>query len=329
MISAYRISWRESAEPPDRMTSEREFVRALQKRFSPRTPVDVGIGDDGAVLATTDAKQVVVTDMLLDGVHFEAERTTPDLIGRKAIAVNLSDLAAMGCRPTAGFISIAMPSAQDGADRFLNRLYDGIQQMCDEYQFCLAGGDTTSWAGPFAINVCLTGVPFRGDPVLRSGAQPEDLLFVTGPLGGSLSSGRHLTFQPRIEQAAWLMDRFVINAMMDLSDGLAIDLHRMMEASECGAVLAANAVPVSDDVDKSISARARLDHALSDGEDFELLFSVSAAVAQQIKALAFQSDGFRFYQVGKVTVSRDVCLNENGHMRILNEAGWQHLFQAK
>lgn len=157
------------------MTTERQFIRDLQAQFGTVPPVKIGIGDDGAVLDVSgDSEQVVVTDLLLDGVHFDLNVTSPFLVGRKAVAVNLSDLAAMGCRPTAAFVSLAIPRGRpQAATDFLCELYRGIQQMTDEFQFSLAGGDTNSWNGPFAINVCLTGVPFSRRPFLRSDAQPE------------------------------------------------------------------------------------------------------------------------------------------------------------
>ena len=224
--------------------TERQFIRDLQSQFPTLPPVKIGIGDDGAVLdVTADSQQVVVTDLLLDGVHFDLNATSPFLAGRKAVAVNLSDLAAMGCRPTAAFVSLAVPRTHPQASSdFLRELYRGIQQMTDKFQFSLAGGDTNSWDGPFAINVCLTGVPFSGRPFLRSDARPGDAIFVTGPLGGSLHGGRHLTFMPRLQISEWLSRTVEVGAMLDLSDGLSIDLHRMMEASAAAAEISTSTI---------------------------------------------------------------------------------------
>ncbi|MEO1984096.1 MAG: thiamine-phosphate kinase, partial [Fuerstiella sp.] len=257
------------------MNSELQFIRALQNRFPVRSPVQVGIGDDGAVVdcSMTD-RQVVVIDMLLDGVHFDLKDTTPHLVGRKAMAVNLSDLAAMGCWPTAAFVSLAVPKSLDSADAFLEQVFAGIRELSTHWDVCVAGGDTNTWDGPFVIDVCLTGIPVGQHPVLRSGARPGDVLLVTGPLGGSLNSGRHLTFTPRLELAKWLVQNYDIHAMMDISDGLAIDLHRMMEASETGADVLAYALPIHPDV-RSTARNSSLLQALSDGEDFELLLAMS------------------------------------------------------
>jgi len=196
------------------VTTENEFIRTLAKRFPVRPPVEVGIGDDGAVLNDPRApRTIIVTDMLLDGIHFDLNRTSPRLAGRKAVAVNLSDLAAMACRPTAAFVSIAVPkSLRTSAADFLAELYGGIEELTEQYEFTLAGGDTNSWDGRLAINVCLTGVPVGSHPVLRSGAQSGDVLFVTGALGGSLHQDRHLSFSPRLEIAEWLIRHVPVNA---------------------------------------------------------------------------------------------------------------------
>lgn len=286
----------------------------------------IGIGDDGAVLdVTTESRQVIVTDLLLDGVHFDLQHTTPFLVGRKAMAVNLSDLAAMGCRPTSALVSIAIPlDLLRGSPDFLRELYRGIEALTDEYQFTLAGGDTNSWSGPFAINVCLTGVPFSTHLFLRSTAQPGDAIFVTGPLGGSLTSGRHLTFLPRLAISEWLSGAVSIHGMMDLSDGLSIDLHRMMEASGTAAELLAAAIPIHPDVPTDWNPDKRLAAALSDGEDFELLFTVSADDALILTNVA-ETAGFSMTQIGHVTNGSGIDLtDQDGHRRLMKPAGWQH-----
>ena len=308
------------------MTTERQFIRDLQSQFPTLPPVRIGIGDDGAVLdVAADSQQVIVTDLLLDGVHFDLNVTSPFLAGRKAVAVNLSDLAAMGCRPTAAFVSLAVPQARlHASPDFLRELYRGIQQMTDEFQFSLAGGDTNSWNGPFAINVCLTGVPFSGRPFLRTGAQPGDAIFVTGSLGGSLHSGRHLTFMPRLEISAWLSRTVEVRAMLDLSDGLSIDLHRMMEASGTAAEISTMAIPIHADVPAEWSSDKRLAAALGDGEDFELLFTVCESSAAQLQATASDA-AFTLFQIGRVTTGSGVrLLDSSGNSQIMNATGWEH-----
>ncbi|MEJ7593108.1 MAG: thiamine-phosphate kinase [Planctomycetaceae bacterium] len=308
------------------MTNERQFIRDLQAQFPTLPPVQIGIGDDGAVLdVSADSQQVIVTDLLLDGVHFDLNVTSPFLAGRKAVAVNLSDLAAMGCRPTAAFVSLAVPQDRlQASPDFLRELYRGIQQMTDEFQFSLAGGDTNSWQGPFAINVCLTGVPFSGRPFLRSDARAGDAIFVTGPLGGSLHGGRHLTFMPRLQISAWLARTVEVRAMLDLSDGLSLDLHRMMEASGTEAEISASAIPVHADVPAEWSSGRRLAAALGDGEDFELLFTVRASAVAQLQAAADEA-AVSLYQIGRVSTGSGVrLLDSSGNSQIMNATGWQH-----
>lgn len=304
------------------MTTERQFIQQLQHRFPAKAPVDVGIGDDGAVLNCADERQqIVVTDMLLDQVHFDLKSTSPRLAGRKAVAVNLSDLAAMACWPTAAFISIAVPRRLRWSDRFLGDVYDGIAALADEYEFCIAGGDTNVWDGPFAVNVCMTGVPMGSSAILRSGARLGDKLFITGPLGGSLASNRHLSFEPRVHLSKWLVDNTEVHAMMDISDGLGIDLHRLMEASGTGALLFEDQIPIHDDVPRSSSNAERLNAAFSDGEDFELLFAVSDADSPTL-----QSGDNHFHLIGHVT---DECGHvfleaPDGGRSVVGESGWQH-----
>ncbi len=307
------------------LTTENEFIRRLTTRFPVRPPVEVGIGDDGAVLLAEDRRVVVVTDLLLDGVHFDLTETSPYLAGRKAIAVNLSDLAAMACTPTAAFVSIAVPKTMaSSATQFLDELYSGIEELTQQYEFTLAGGDTNSWDGPFAINVCLTGQPIGMHPILRSSAQPGDVLFVTGPLGGSLVRGRHLTFSPRLEIAKWLTKNARVHAMMDISDGLSIDLHRMMEASGTSAILTEAAIPIHSDVEASMPFGKRLAAALSDGEDFELLLSVPRTIAVDLAA-ASRNAGWQFFEIGEVTAGSCSFIRDGkGTLLPLKLSGWQH-----
>lgn len=306
------------------MTNELDFIQQLRQQCAVRAPVTTGIGDDGAVLSNPDgSRTVVVTDMLLDGIHFDLRQSGAALAGRKAVAVNLSDLAAMGCRPTAAFVSIAIPDLSQSA-RFLRELYEGIATLTDRYEFTVAGGDTNSWNGPFAINVCLTGVPFADQVVLRAGARPGDVLAVTGPLGGSLASGRHLTFEPRLEVAEMLVRSSVVHAMMDISDGLAIDLHRLMHSSDTGARLQAAQIPVHTDVPAGQTSAERLASALSDGEDFELLIALpQEALHAAQQALAEVSAG-PLIEIGSVTDEQTCRLVDDSGIRELPITGWQH-----
>ena len=307
------------------MVNELQFIEQLRQQFAVRPPVATGIGDDGAVLKNSDGSEnVIVTDMLLDGVHFDLSDTSAELAGRKAVAVNLSDLAAMGCRPTAAFVSIAVPKLAE-SEQLLTELYRGIQGLSKQFDFTVAGGDTNSWNGPFAINVCMTGEPFQGRCHLRSGAKPGDVLLVTGALGGSLASGRHLSFEPRLNESRWLTGRFDVNAMMDISDGLAIDLHRMMDASCSGAILTAADIPVHVDVSSDLSPEYRIRASLSDGEDFELLIAMSPESAVAAQQSRCGSSGVQLTAVGHVTTERGCrMMDAFGDIHDLPATGWQH-----
>ncbi len=314
--------------------TENDFLRLLAQRYPSSELVPIGIGDDGAVLHPHSKSQVVVTDMLLDGVHFDLATTPPRLAGRKAMAVNLSDLAAMACRPIAAFVSIAVPRKLPSgfsAAEFLNDLYLGFDSLTSEYHFTISGGDTNSWNGPFAINVCLVGVPFSEATgcYLRSAAKTGDALVVSGPLGGSLRNGRHLSFTPRLNLAEWLSGRVGVHAAMDLSDGLSTDLLRMMEASDVAAEIIGSRIPIHPDVPADLPKSKRLDAALSDGEDFELLLSVdSTAVAGLINDAA--SSDFELIEIGRVISGRDsVIMGLDGQRTELVSTGWQHSLERK
>jgi len=304
--------------------TENDLLNNLARRFPTLPPVVLGIGDDGALLQLpADAQLVTVTDMLLDGVHFRLDEVDPALAGRKAVAVNLSDLAAMASRPIAAFISLAIPrNLSRTRPGWIERLYDGIEELSRRYHFTVAGGDTNAWDGPFAINVCLLGVAITAQIPLRRDARPGDLLYVTGALGGSLNKGRHLSFQPRFDAMGWLVKNVTLHALMDLSDGLATDLPRMMLASGTGAVLLQDSIPVHSDVPDDLSVAARLRAAISDGEDFELLFSISAEESEKLRAAP---GAFSFIPIGRVTEDRAILLQDAaGRTRPLPAGGWEH-----
>lgn len=253
---------------------ENALVRWLEERFG-RQPdyVEIGIGDDAAVVRSEGTRIVLTADMLLDGVHFDSHRHSYEQIGRKAIACSLSDCAAMACRPRAATVSVALNEAMAMAD--VQRLYEGMAGVAAEFGCAIVGGDTTSWAGPLAIDVAMLAEPMnpRG-PILRNGARDGDTIFVSGPLGGSLL-GKHLVFQPRLALAERLAGKAEVHALMDISDGLSMDLDRLCRSSSCGAELQADLVEAVISTDARTLAgqdgRSPLEHALSDGEDFELL----------------------------------------------------------
>lgn len=283
--------------------------------------VRVGIGDDAAVLDWPAGRAcLVTTDMLMEGVDFTADTATPELIGRKALAVNLSDIAAMGGRPVAAFVSVCL--TQGRGEKFARRLYGGLFELAREFHVAIAGGDTNSWGGPLVINITVLGEPIAGAPLLRSGARPGDWICVTGWLGGSLA-GRHLTFMPRVAEVAAILEHVRPTAMIDISDGLAADLHHILEASGVGARVEATRLPLSPEIGLLPADKSPLDRALSDGEDFELLFTVSPVDGERL--LAGWSGATPLTRIGEITPgSGGGLVLEDGGETELEARGWAH-----
>jgi thiamine-monophosphate kinase len=255
--------------------SELAYIDWLRQRIPTDPRVPVGPGDDcAAVRFTPGADVLVTTDMLLEGSCFLLAEAGARQVGRKAMAVNLSDIAAMAGRPVAAVVSLGLP--RRGGQAIAEELFQGIHETAAAFATAVVGGDTNSWDGPLVISVTLFGEPTGRGPVRRNGAMAGDWLFVTGPLGGSIR-GKHLTFTPRVPEAQILHQRVQLHAMIDLSDGLAADLHHLCTESGVGAVLRADAIPISDAARLMNDGTPPLDHALADGEDFELLFAVSPA----------------------------------------------------
>lgn len=292
------------------------------RQHSLRHPqVPVGIGDDAALLAPTPGEEIIVTtDMLMDGRHFVVGQVTPQLIGRKALAVNLSDVAAMAGRPLAAFISWALP--HHGGRELAESLFSGMAELAASFDVAIAGGDTNSWDGPLVINITLVGETVGGRRILRSGARPGDWIFVTGPVGGSLLSGRHLMLIPRVREALDLVQRVQISAMLDLSDGIASDLRHILNQSGVGATLVADSIPIHGDVDGSLPDAERLRRALTDGEDFELLFTTSPADGEQL--LAHPPSGWTPVRIGTIDHQPGCRLLRNGQTENLPRGGWEH-----
>jgi thiamine-monophosphate kinase len=261
---------------------------------------------------------LVTTDMLLEGSCFRLAEAGPRRVGRKAMAVNLSDIAAMAGRPLAAVIAFAF--ARGTTDAVAQDLFIGAKAMADAFDTAIIGGDTNAWDGPLAISVTLIGETTARGPVCRHGARPGDRLYVTGPLGGS-SRGKHLDFTPRVAEALELHERLDLRAMIDISDGFALDLHRLCAASGCGARVRAEWIPVADAAAAMHDERSPLEHALGDGEDFELLF----AVAPQDDARIASELSFPVYPVGEVTDSEVTLLTAAG-VEPLVPAGYRHNF---
>ncbi|MCB7129421.1 MAG: thiamine-monophosphate kinase, partial [Candidatus Brocadiales bacterium] len=213
---------------------ESEYIKYLKEVQGVSKNVLTGIGDDAAVVRVPKGLCVLSTDTLLEGTHFNLKDASPRELGRKAIASSLSDVAAMGCRATFALVSIAFPRSTPMS--FARQLTRGLNSAAAKYGVTVAGGDTVSGKGPLFINVTVLGETDGLRPVLRSGARPGDVIMVTGELGGSIL-GKHMRFDPRLEEAVYLNKNFRLHSMIDISDGLSLDLGHILEDSGVGAVL--------------------------------------------------------------------------------------------
>ena len=259
--------------------------------------------------------------MLMDQVHFDLASTDPKLIGRKSLAVNLSDIAAMGGEAIAVVISYAF---SQGAPATLGeQLHAGIVELADQYGVAVAGGDTNSWKGPLVISVTALGQPIGSHSIERSGAQEGDIIFVTGELGGSLA-GSHLTFEPRLREARALVENYDVHALIDLSDGISSDLQHILRESNVGAIVEADLIPISAAARASGGKeKSPLDHALHDGEDFELLFTLASAEASRLLADPTLA-GTPVSQIGSITSGSEAWLKVQGELVPLKRQGWEH-----
>jgi thiamine-monophosphate kinase len=303
---------------------EFELINQIRRMAAPFARISAGIGDDAAVIEfPVPARALLTVDMLMEGVDFTLQTATPFQIGRKALAVNLSDIAAMAGRPLACVSSVALPRA--GGFALGLELAQGLQSLANEMHVGVAGGDTNSWNGPVVISVTVLGEATPRGPVPRSGARPADWIMVTGQMGGSLA-GKHLNFTPRVQEALALHEAAALHAMIDISDGLAADLHHILKESGAGAVIEEAALPISAAAFAARDGRTPLEHALEDGEDFELLFTVSAEEGR--KLLEHPPVAVGLSRIGEITVEPGCRLKRrDGREEPLPPRGWRHAFE--
>jgi thiamine-monophosphate kinase len=301
---------------------EFEYIDWLRQQTPPDQRVLLGPGDDAAaLLLQPNVPCLVTTDMLMEGVCFKLAEAGPRAVGRKAMAVNLSDIAAMAGKPVAAVVSAALPRQHGRV--LAEQLYLGLREMGDEFHTAIIGGDTNSWDGPLVISVTVLGEAAGAGPVRRSGARPGDWLLVTGPLGGSIR-GKHLTFTPRVREALRLHEIAHLHAMIDVSDGLAADVNHLCVESGCGALLRAEEIPVSADAQAMNDAKSPLDHALTDGEDFELVFAVAEDEGRQL-IRSQPVPGITLAHIGEC-VEKGLWLEQEGNRRPLETRGYEHGF---
>lgn len=283
---------------------EQSFLAYLRGRCRSLPQVSVGIGDDAAIIDPpsfqTDRPEptcnqptcnqpvshqvVACTDQIIDGVDFLSDGLADSGysladVGYKAMAINLSDIAAMGAQPKSALVTLSLPKSN--ATRIAGEVYEGIFEAAQKYGVAIAGGDLSTYDGPLAISVTLLGEVPSGGAWLRSGAQVGDAVLVTGAFGGSLI-GRHLRPLPQIAVARWLRQHVSVTAAIDVSDGLSLDLDRLLAKSGVGIEMSIGSIPIHADAEErsAKTGKTPFEHAWSDGEDFELIVTMSQADAE-------------------------------------------------
>jgi thiamine-monophosphate kinase len=317
--------------------SERQLVERIGRQASQSAACSArglvlkqGIGDDCAVIGGSSGNDLLITtDLFLEGVHFRREWQSADSVGHKVLARGLSDIAAMGGTPRFAFLSVALPP--DTASRWVDEFFEGLLRLAKASGVTLAGGDTAASHSTFVADIMVIGEAKRGTAVLRSGAKPGDEIWISGSLGGAAAalgilqrkSGRRTAPRDRLQPLLYPLPRLAIgdelrrrrlaSAMMDLSDGLSIDLARLCQASGVGARISAAAIPRP--------AYVPLDHALHGGEDFELLFTIPAACSRKVPK---HLGGVPLTRIGAITRGRSLRLLQEGRESTLPVRGFEH-----
>jgi len=349
--------------------NEFDFINKLRLRVEDNAASSIpqpsslvrGIGDDAAVFKSAGNDVVVSTDLLVEDIDFRRDTTRPDLLGHKALAVSLSDVAAMGARPRWALLSIGVPEAVWNSE-FLDSFYSGFFELAARYGVTLVGGDVSRTPDKIVIDSILIGETPKAGAVFRSGAAPGDQIFVTGYLGDAAAglrliergarlplrsdqsaqvnseAGEHhrleylllrqLQPEPRVGWGLLLGEQQLASAMIDISDGLSSDLNHLCAESKVGALIDAAGIPI-DPLVTELSGRRALDPlmlALHGGEDFELLFTVNPEKAARLPA---RVDGVSLTCIGEIKeASEGVQIAEGSKPWKLEPGGWQHFKEA-
>jgi thiamine-monophosphate kinase len=307
--------------------NEFELIARLTKSLPTNQNVVTGAGDDCAVLdlGVPDKLFLFKTDAVVEGIHFKKD-SPPEKIGHKALARCLSDIAAMAGTPTAALVTIGLP--ENFEPGFVEKIYGGMNALAQKHGVAIAGGETTTNPDRIFISIALLGTVGREKQILRSGAKAGDAIFVTGELGGSLA-GKHLEFEPRLHEARWLAENFSIHAMIDLSDGLAGDLRHLLKSSRVGAELLKSTIPISRAAKETARqkpfTKPPFIAALTDGEDFELLFTVPGSDAVKLlDAWKKQFPKLRLRCIGKITADEGITIRNKSGAQPLTANGYVH-----
>ena len=330
--------------------NESEIISRVKKRARINDQVLVGIGDDAAVIETSgDTDLIACCDLMVEGVHFRTEWTPPRLLGRKALAVNLSDVAAMGAQPKFAMISIALPHKY--SSEFIDELLNGISELADLSGVAIIGGDTSGSVQSLFIDISVIGECRRGEAVTRHGAQIGDRIYVSGSLGASalglsfLEAGfrlsdvkdlgdtgrqallKHLAPEPKLKLGRALGEIGFATAMIDISDGLSTDLSHILEGSDVGATIQSSALPIDACVLSATASVPAVDPttlALNGGEEYELLFTVRPQDQDRLTFLA-RTLGEKVTPIGVIDPGRELRLERNGIIETIQPRGYEHI----
>ncbi len=298
------------------------LIEALARLLPEGEGVVKGIGDDAAVLAgrRRDSYLLLATDSIAEGVHFR-RRAAGRRVGRKALAVNLSDIAAMGGLPLWAVVNLGLPAGTPV--RYCREIYRGMAELAEEFSLSVVGGDTFRSPGGIVISVTVAGEVEKNRCVLRSGARPGDVICLTGRLGDP-PRDKHLDFTPRIREARFLGESTPPTAMIDLSDGLFADLDRLCRASGVGAVIGESSLPVLDSVRRR--GTAAVIRTAGKGEEFELLVCLAPPAAESLCPELEAALGTPLTPIGRIVADpgRLELIDRRGIPRPLPATGYQH-----
>ncbi len=331
------------------MPGELEIISRIRQRARATPLLRVGIGDDAAVIKPRGNTDLIACcDLMVEDVHFRRRWGEARLIGRKSLAVTLSDVAAMGGSPLFAMVSLALPGGL--STEFVDRLLEGVFESAERADVSVIGGDTSSSPGPLFIDTTVIGECEPGRAVTRAGASEGDRIFVTGSVGSSalgllllerghvlsdLSSPadwrrdailKHLDPEPRSSLGRLIGESGIATAMIDISDGLTTDLSHILEESGCGAVIDAEAIPVADTVAAFASESSEIDpvsFSLGGGEEYELLFTARPAARANIDALAAES-GIAITEIGEIVAGKKLQLKLGSKTETIEPSGYEH-----